>query len=521
MSNINVNTITPLSGVTGTVSVSGSLLVSGSITANGNIILGDSTADSVSLGAEISSSIIPDANDTYDLGSSAKRWSQVYAQSGSLNYLNVNNSLIVNSLTVTGSDTITNWGNFKNRFPTNDRYFTVTTNPTVAGGWKEGVAVPGNTTGSYPHLHFQLSGSGVAGIGLLNPQHTLHISSSGAGKAFYVDGTAAFPGNISSSLTPLTNTHTGFNIGSSTKLWNNSYVSASHMFQLNPIPLNPAGGGPYAQTLSGRNFVKMSGSFIPYADDKFDLGNQYFEWRDLWVDGTAYIDTLSGVSAITATSASISYLSGSSPIIVGAAMIPDLHQTHDLGSSTKLWNNFYASSSNIFQINPIPLNPAGGGPYASNLSSRNFVKMSGSFIPHKDNHFDLGNQYFEWRDLWVDGIAYIDTAQIHTKLDISNTNGASTDAAFHSINGPRVTLKTLAQAQINDGTFAKFELRNTSIEAGSIVMGGITGNTVGTITGSIITAAVIAAQTASIQIHNETGLVIANDAPFTASFVVL
>ena len=52
-------------------------------------------------------------------------------------------------------------------------------------------------------------------------------------------------------------------------------------------------------------------------------------------------------------------------------------------------------------------------------------------------------------------------------------------------------------------------------------MGGITGNTVGTITGSIITAAVIAAQTASIQIHNETGLVIANDAPFTASFVVL
>ena len=61
MSNINVNNITPLAGTSGTVSVSGSLLVSGSITANGNIILGDSTADSVSLGAEVSSSIIPDA----------------------------------------------------------------------------------------------------------------------------------------------------------------------------------------------------------------------------------------------------------------------------------------------------------------------------------------------------------------------------------------------------------------------------------------------------------------------------
>ena len=72
MSNINVNNITPLTGTTGTVSISGSLLVSGSITANGNIILGDSTADSVSLGAEVSSSIIPDANNIYNLGSTAK-----------------------------------------------------------------------------------------------------------------------------------------------------------------------------------------------------------------------------------------------------------------------------------------------------------------------------------------------------------------------------------------------------------------------------------------------------------------
>ena len=80
MSNINVNTITPLAGTSGTVSVSGSLLVSGSITANGNIILGDSTADSVSLGAEVSSSIIPDQSSSYDLGSSSKMWRRAYIQ---------------------------------------------------------------------------------------------------------------------------------------------------------------------------------------------------------------------------------------------------------------------------------------------------------------------------------------------------------------------------------------------------------------------------------------------------------
>jgi len=78
MSNINVNNITPLAGITGTVSVSGSLLVSGSITANGNIILGDGTSDSVSFGAEVSSSIVPDADNKYNLGSSTKEWKDLY-----------------------------------------------------------------------------------------------------------------------------------------------------------------------------------------------------------------------------------------------------------------------------------------------------------------------------------------------------------------------------------------------------------------------------------------------------------
>ena len=78
MSNINVNNITPLTGVTGTVSVSGSLLVSGSITANGNIILGDASTDSISFGAEVSSSILPDADNTYNLGSSVKEWKDLY-----------------------------------------------------------------------------------------------------------------------------------------------------------------------------------------------------------------------------------------------------------------------------------------------------------------------------------------------------------------------------------------------------------------------------------------------------------
>ena len=85
MSNLNVNNLTSLAGNNGTIGVSSSLNVSGSITltgnvtANGNIVLGDSTGDSVSLGADISSSLIPDATATYDLGTMAKAWRNLHA----------------------------------------------------------------------------------------------------------------------------------------------------------------------------------------------------------------------------------------------------------------------------------------------------------------------------------------------------------------------------------------------------------------------------------------------------------
>ena len=87
MSTLYVNTITPNSG--DTVSVSGSLFVSGTIN------LGDANTDSVSFGADISSSIIPDANNLYDLGSTGKSWNKVFS-----------NTLLTNTITSSGISSI-------------------------------------------------------------------------------------------------------------------------------------------------------------------------------------------------------------------------------------------------------------------------------------------------------------------------------------------------------------------------------------------------------------------------------
>ena len=86
--------------LTGSLQVSGSAGVTGSIKATtgsfgylnvdgdaviaGNFTFGDAATDSVSFTADISSSLIPDSSDSYNLGSSGQRWNDLYL-SGSIN----------------------------------------------------------------------------------------------------------------------------------------------------------------------------------------------------------------------------------------------------------------------------------------------------------------------------------------------------------------------------------------------------------------------------------------------------
>ena len=63
---------------TGDVTVGGNLSVTGNATIAGNLTFGDADTDTVSFSADIDSNIIPDDNNTYDLGSATKQWRNVY-----------------------------------------------------------------------------------------------------------------------------------------------------------------------------------------------------------------------------------------------------------------------------------------------------------------------------------------------------------------------------------------------------------------------------------------------------------
>jgi hypothetical protein len=62
------------------VLISGNLHATGAITADGDITLGDSNTDNIVFAADINSNILPNITDTYDIGSTEKRWRSTFQQ---------------------------------------------------------------------------------------------------------------------------------------------------------------------------------------------------------------------------------------------------------------------------------------------------------------------------------------------------------------------------------------------------------------------------------------------------------
>jgi len=85
--------------------VTGNITLSGNVTADGNVILGDADTDSITLNADITSNIVPDVTNTYDLGTTGKNWKDLFIS----NNITVGNNVValqvatLNNLTV-GAD---------------------------------------------------------------------------------------------------------------------------------------------------------------------------------------------------------------------------------------------------------------------------------------------------------------------------------------------------------------------------------------------------------------------------------
>lgn len=58
--------------------LNGNTEITGNLTLGGNITIGDADTDNIQLGGELTSNIVPDQNDTYDLGTATKAWRDLF-----------------------------------------------------------------------------------------------------------------------------------------------------------------------------------------------------------------------------------------------------------------------------------------------------------------------------------------------------------------------------------------------------------------------------------------------------------
>jgi predicted acyltransferase (DUF342 family) len=123
---ISALTITRLNGnlglngdllITGNTYQTGSITLTGDVTLRGNINIGDNlTGDTVTLNGEVSSSLIPAINNTFDLGSATNNWRDIYVSGTAFvdvlqaRQVNFSDLGILQDLTVSGSTYLGNGG---------------------------------------------------------------------------------------------------------------------------------------------------------------------------------------------------------------------------------------------------------------------------------------------------------------------------------------------------------------------------------------------------------------------------
>ena len=182
--------------------------------------------------------------------------------------------------------------------------------------------------------------------------------------------------------------------------------------------------GFYVQVSSGtvEQLRIQDGAIVPVTNNDIDLGTSSLEFKDLFIDGTAHIDTLDvdvnatvagtlGVTGATTLSSNLSV--GGNLTVTGNATIAGNLTFGDAATDT------VAFSADV----------------ASNL------------LPSADNTYDLGASGSEWKDLYIDGTANIDSLI----ADTADINGGTVDSAIIGGTTPAAITGTVITAKDSNG----------------------------------------------------------------------
>ena len=218
---------------------------------------------------------------------------------------------------------------------------------------------------------------------------------------------------------------------------------------------------------------RVDSSIIPSTDGTYNLGSTTNEWQNLYITGTAEIDQLNADSVdIDAGTIDNTVIGGNTPV-AGSFTTVNASGDATLNANVTIGN---ASSDNV-TVN---------------------ATISSNLIPTTDDNVDLGSTTNQWRNLYIDGVATVDSLT----ADTVNIDGGTIDntviGATTPVAGSFTTLSTSGQAtlatvDINGGAIDNTTVGATTpstgafttLSASSGITGDLTGNVTGNVSGNI------------------------------------
>jgi hypothetical protein len=205
-----------------------------------------------------------------------------------------------------------------------------------------------------------------------------------------------------------------------------------------------------ATLYSGVNIVgktvvsgNIEGNLSPETDNTYDLGSSTGEWRNLFVDGIARIDNLhvdesANVSGNLSVLGSVNVTGTTNllgdfvPTNVASNFLPKTDNLYDLGSPTQEFRNLWIDGSARVDSLHVDenanitgtLSVLGSATISGTFSSvGDFVptNVAANLLPKTDNLYDLGSSSQEFKDLWIDGIARIDQLHVDESANVSGS----------------------------------------------------------------------------------------------------
>ena len=231
------------------------------------------------------------------------------------------------------------------------------------------------------------------------------------------------------------------------------------------------------------------GAIIPVTDNDIDLGTSSLEFKDIYIDGTATIDTLTVDEAATV---------GTTLNVTGATT---LSSTLAVTGTSTLTGNVTATNDLSVGGN---LTVTGNATISGNLTfgdadtdSINLAaEIDSDIIPNTDGTYDLGSATKEWQDLYIDGTANIDSLV----ADTADINGGTIDGATIATSDITVGAGKTLNVSAGTLTLADDQISGDKVEGGTIAATTIT--TLTSTTGNITNVNATTLDSTNLEVTN-------------------